>query len=576
MEEYIEDYTYNKSFWMKTGVLYSHTEKKFIEYLSVGEVFKKFGHILKECSEKLSSIENYYKPIENETSTLSKGIKVMIKYIKNISENMKFLAKDIDLIVKNIEDKKDGYNSKKAVMEMCENEHKKFQEELEKLNTCKDNYFSSINEAIENYLFLKMKGKEKKQGSKILNDIENRRNEYKSQVEIVEKVRVNYMEIQGNIFSYEEEFERECTNELKRFFINMIEAIENCKTKITLNETDKEIIDGMNGELDNKQFAEKNKSLMTGPKRNLYKEYSQDINYYLEHFSFLKKEVKGKNSKEMRKYCNQISQDVSKFLSTIIKEEPDQIREKILEISKKIKENNCKEDEYMYIENKFQERFNQFMEWKNKNIIDQDFKKVGAEWDDRFSYMHIFLGFFNKTRVGNKELDATNFGYLNKLIIKILELNDNEDIDFNLCDLVVILSSTFYTKDPTKKTGKKYINEVIKETPIMQKQPFWVGLTKFELNEEIQQQKKETETLNENIISEEKINNSIIAKLMSISYNTIQFVKESNTFNRILKDVFKYCKIDQTGKETVVSMIESQIKAEDIKHIQIDRELLFS
>jgi hypothetical protein len=110
----------------------------------------------------------------------------------------------------------------------------------------------------------------------------------------------------------------------------------------------------------------------------------------------------------------------------------------------------------------------------------------------------------------------------------------------------------------------------------MQKQPFWVGLTKFELNEEIQQQKKETETLNENIISEEKINNSIIAKLMSISYNTIQFVKESNTFNRILKDVFKYCKIDQTGKETVVSMIESQIKAEDIKHIQIDRELLFS
>ena len=63
---------------------------------------------------------------------------------------------------------------------------------------------------------------------------------------------------------------------------------------------------------------------------------------------------------------------------------------------------------------------------------------------------------------------------------------------------------------------------------------------------------------------------------MSISYNTIQFVKESNTFNRILKDVFKYCKIDQTGKETVVSMIESQIKAEDIKHIQIDRELLFS
>ena len=79
---------------------------------------------------------------------------------------------------------------------------------------------------------------------------------------------------------------------------------------------------------------------MTGPKRNLFKEYSQDLNYYMEHFDCLKKEMKNKTtSLEIRQFQNQISQDVTKFLSTIIKEEPNQIHDKILEIAKSLKEN---------------------------------------------------------------------------------------------------------------------------------------------------------------------------------------------------------------------------------------------
>ena len=42
----------------------------------------------------------------------------------------------------------------------------------------------------------------------------------------------------------------------------------------------------------------------------------------------------------------------------------------------------------------------------------------------------------------------------------------------------------------------------------------------------------------EDDISEEKLNNSVIAKLMSVSYNIIQFVMDSHLFNRILYDIF--------------------------------------
>ena len=571
----MEGYKYNNSFWMKSGLLYSHAEKKFQEYLSVGEVFRIFATVCHNFAEELSKIPNYYKIAEKENSTRYNGIKALLDYFRMFSQNTKNLKKEAEKLSKNIFEKELAYESKKQALEMCEQDHKNYKNALDKLKLNKEAYFDSINKAIEQHLIGKMKGKDKKINPKIFNEIENKRNEYKLQIENVEKIRVMYMKIQGNIFASEEELERDCTNELKMYLNNFLKAMENFKNNLEITDTIKETINLIDGNTDNKQFAEKNKSLMTGPKRNLFKEYSQDLNYYMEHFDCLKKEMKNKTtSLEIRQFQNQISQDVTKFLSTIIKEEPNQIHDKILEIAKSLKENKCKENQYEYLINKFQERFDQFTKWKKQNVGNQDFKKVGVEWDERFCYMHTFLGYFNKTRIENKELDLPNFNYLCQAINKILELNENEDIDYSLCDLVVILSSTFYTKDPNSKSGKKYVNEVIRHSSIMQKQGFWVGLTKFELNEEIQQQKKEEETLNEDNISQDKLNNSVTAKLMSVSYNIMQFIKDSTTFNRIISDIFKYCKISNESREIVVGMMEAQIEGENLSHIKLDKEYL--
>ena len=110
----------------------------------------------------------------------------------------------------------------------------------------------------------------------------------------------------------------------------------------------------------------------------------------------------------------------------------------------------------------------------------------------------------------------------------------------------------------------------------MHKQGFWVGLIRFELNEEIQSQNKIEDTLKENDITEEKLNNSVIAKLMSVSYNIMQFVLDSELFNRIIHDVFKYCKINEQNRQIVVEMIESQIKGENIDYLKLDKEMLLS
>ena len=45
----------------------------------------------------------------------------------------------------------------------------------------------------------------------------------------------------------------------------------------------------------------------------------------MEKFECLKKEIKNKSGADLRQFQNKISQDVTHFLSTIIKEEPNQI-----------------------------------------------------------------------------------------------------------------------------------------------------------------------------------------------------------------------------------------------------------
>ena len=580
MEDYIEDYKYNNCFWKKSGVLYNHVESKFKEYLSIGDMLDNIANQINLLCSNLEKIPKFYKPSDDQNCTRAKGISVFIHSIKLLNHEFHKICIKINKLSAELKEKMHSYNSKKRINEICDNSYKIYQNDLTKLSQIKNTYFDTVNKGIEYYLTQKYA--KKLDNVKIKAELENKKKLintkkllYKKQIEKVENSRVEYMEIQGNIFASQEELEKECTNELKNYFSQYFGILKESFKNFKLSEEDLNTIEKIDGDKDNKSFAEKNKSLMTGPKRNLYKEYCEDLSYYTEHFDFIKSKLKGKNPKEIREIQNRITLEVSEFLKDIIKEEPDQINLRIEQIAKDIKNCKASQKDYDYLINQFQKRFEEFQKWK-RTLNDQDFKKVGKEWDERFCYMHTFLGYFNKTRVDKKELDKTNFDYLCKAILKILELNESEDIDYNLCDLIIILSSTFYMSDPNYKNGKKYINEVIKNCSIMQKQGFWVGLTRYELNEEIQQQNKIEDTLKEDDITEEKLNNSVIAKLMSVSYNIIQFIMDSNLFNRVLFDIFKYCKINSENRLNVVEMIESQIQSENITYLKLDREKLLA
>ena len=579
MEDYVEDYKYNNCFWKKSGVLYSHSDSKYDEFMSIGTIFQKLKPKIFEFSEFLGTIDKYYKKPAEPNYSRGDGIQVILSSIKRIKDELVKLSEVIEELSGKILEKKDTYESKKPAAKMCDEAFKKFDSELAKLKGIRKSYVDSINKVVESHLNQKYskKGENSKAKAELqakMKILEKKKLEYKTVLENVEFYRADYMEEQGNIFAVKEELERESTDELKSYFQTYIKSLNNLSASFQFSDEELKIIENMNGDYDCKKFAESNKSLMTGPGRNEYREYAVDLNYYTEHFEIIKSKLKGKSPTEQREFQREVLNEINTILGDLIKEEKTEAIHKIEEYAKDLKENKLSSEGFKYLIDKFNEGYNSFMKWKEEKVQGQEHKKVGKEWDERFIYMFTFLKYFNRKRIDSKELNEENYKYFCDAIIKILDLNDNEDVDYNLCDLVVILSSTYYVNDPQKKSGKKYVNDAVKHANILQKQGFWIGLTKYELNEEIQKQDDEQNALKENNISEEKLNNSVVAKLMSLSFNIMTFVLDSNLFNKILFDVFKYCKITGENRQFIVQMLETQIATENIDYLKLNKEYL--
>ena len=344
---------------------------------------------------------------------------------------------------------------------------------------------------------------------------------------------------------------------------------------------------------------------MSCPSRLEFVEYNQDVDAY-SNLEVIKNQIKNKTKEESKTIKFQIALEVKKFLKELLEDSPNDNNSKLEEIVESMLNSNISEENYNSLVKLFQDSYDDYKIWEKENVGILDFKKVGEKWDTRFRNMQLFLDAFNKARLHNKELNKHNFDYFNKALDKILSFNDNEDIDYKLCELLITLSSTFYYKEKQdEKEIKKYASEVIRNTSsLIQKASFWVGLTKYELNEEIMKEKNKEQNSNntnnlhkinslinnlntkipilnkkknkENKESQNVINKNIVAKIMSIGYNLVQFIIESDTLNETMANIFRNFKISKDNKELIIDMVNAHIESEKIKNLKIDKEMLMN
>ena len=616
----------NNNFWMKSTVLYNHCKAKFRELMSLGAVFKKLANLSEEFSKNILKAkmvtdklapelepentekveksekavkardkkkkviavepeqESFYIPLETpDNSTRNEWIKALFEYFDRLSNSFHFLSDSFRRISYDIFDKKTGYDSCMTYETVCNDKHDAYQKELNELDKKKKLYFESINNAIEHHLREIYKPNKSKDKNNEKNRFESlvkaKKEEYLAQVKAVENIRVEYIELQGHHFSIMEEFERNCTNNLSFFFKTMREKITTFKDGIGLNESELKKFDEMDGAKDNQIFSKKNKSLIQGPKRNLFKEYSQDLNHYFESFDFLKKKAKSKTGKDLKEFHENVSQEVSNYLNEILPEDKNEINNKIFIIAENLDNSkDLTEDEFDFLIEKFENRFRQYEKYKENNGLEefQNYKKVGEEYDDRYYYIQKFLEYFKKIKVEDKCLTKKNFDYFHKIIKKILELNTNKDIDYELCHYVIFLSSKYYIIDESKKLGKQYLNEAIKDCPIMKKQGFWVGISTFELDKELNPKKIEKEFLGNKDITDEKINKDTIICLIPVVENLMKNINDSKLFNEVVYKIFKYYNISKEKRVIIINRVQLKITSEDIINNIIDKDVIFS
>jgi hypothetical protein len=274
-----------------------------------------------------------------------------------------------------------------------------------------------------------------------------------------------------------------------------------------------------------------------------------------------------------------------------------------------------KEEDYQFVINEFQNKYNDFMEWKKNVIGDRNNLQVGREWDNRFNSINIFLGVFNKLRLYNKEMKKENYDYLVKIFQKIIEFNNGDEVDYSLCELLIVLSSTFYMVELKDGKEKKiYISEGVKHCELFQKCEFWFNLVKNLLNDEIikkrikenqiERKKSFLNNINKNLTSlnfnininltfnfkkiplllgkknridnDEKYNKIIMARLISISYNLAQYVLNSDTLNKAVYNIFRFYKLSLENKKSIIEMINIQIMSEGNTNLKIDEDLLLN
>ena len=620
---FLQKYHYSNSFWENSDVLFNHSRNRMKEYEQFSDKIVNISKIINNFSDSLlnASIPEENPEKDDYISTRTNAISCYLKFINKLAILLKSLYKNYVNVASVMKDKMEAYKSRDQFEIICNDNFDNYKTQLNKVNKCKQAYKESAESLVESFLNFKYKD------AKYENEINSKKelmykkeNEYKAEVKKCEDIRNDYINIQRQILDDEETFDFSASDALKDNLLKLMnfhkDFINSCKESKELIEA----IANIDGHKDIQEFSVKNSDIISYPPGTTFSVYNQNLELYL-NFEVIKNILKTKNEIEQRDFKRELSVEVTKFLGDILTKnsEKKQKVERFAEIANNILNKKSNEEECNFVIKEFENCSNNSIEPNRKLSGDKKDITIGG-WDNEFDAIHAFLNIFNKLRQFNKKMEKENFDYFVKINEKIIELIDSDDkekhknkyreekeIDYNLCDLLLILSSTFYmTEQKEGKEEKIYVYQKIKHCKLFQKYEFWVNIVKSQLSEQIiaekmseeiedkkdkKEKKKrksllsnikvfrkrssntETETKVDNL---DKYNQLIMAKLMSIGFNIIQFVSNSLILNQALYNIFRFYKLSTPNRVNVIEMLKIQIVSEGNDNLKLDEDLLLN
>jgi hypothetical protein len=186
------------------------------------------------------------------------------------------------------------------------------------------------------------------------------------------------------------------------------------------------------------------------------------------------------------------------------------------------------------------------------------------------AYRRIFLNYLNKLRTNtNLTLDDSSYRIIGNLLNECLNYS-NKEKDFICIKLIIIIYTNLFKLDKIKNNPRTFLYEYLKENVIWKDIKFWENLIKYDINEEMHNQKKYNLFSEENdVLQYLRIKNIIKSQVSNNLYNMNLFEVNSSLMFKIINYFSNYYELQSSAVDFLNNIVKNYQTNNDNKNVKI-------
>ena len=493
-----------------------------------GDMYNQFNYL----SEFLIGMrDEIIKPLSSAYQNFSKKIEYNFSETSSLNEEYQASVEQMDTF-------KNQFHSSVFSAEQSKLKAEYFKKKLNILNADKNN--EQKNKEIKDNYIMNIK-KEENKANNYLKDAKINEKKYISLIHNTNILQDEYIEVKkrnlNEIQELEEELGEIIKDSLRKFIIFQVAYLRNMQYDV---DKKAKVLEGINIRNDIQKFINNNKKDTVPPKKFEYIPYISKLN--------IKKEEKGK--KIPQNIPLEIIKEVNNFISSVFPVE------RLNEIKfLKIKENVDVE----------QIVFKIFNEEKLNFVDTQEITKLIIKKRSRRLLLNEIKNY--KIKNGNNILSDNSYDTINEIFKESLNLV-KQDKDYETAKIIINLSNDIFRLINDENNEKICLVNDLKAEKTIKSYEFWKELIKYEIFEEMHQQKISAVRNKK----EEKVNiNGIVLDKLNIYLNLmINFFCKPNCLRQIIEIFNDYYHLDE------MKIKEINKKIDDYENVGINNADLSS
>ena len=423
---------------------------------------KDFLYLIKEISKSFSSLLFNLRKLQETNLNITTNESLLSQGIDNFKQNLLEHCSSLEQFITKINSEiiiplntfqentlKKLNNNYQETLDY----EKNYEAYLTQIEFTKNKFHSRLKQ-LEEYLIQKEKLKEKKENEKTLNKLEKDIKENLSFSKESEKIYLSYIKYTNRIQEEYIEIKKRNLNEIQNMEIDLGENIKSSLAKfysyqknyfknvIDDTENKEKLLDKINIIKDIEIFIKNNKTADIPPYPIEYIPYNSQIKN-----EKVKLELKKlfPDEKDIQSLKTKIDKEIEKFSDLILEGEKEEVI---------------------------------FANEKNMKIV------------SNMNYRRIFLNYLNKLRNNtNLTLNDVSYKIIGNLLNECLN-NSYKDKDFICIKLIIAISTNLFKLNKATNNPRVFLHEYIKNNSILKDIKFWEYLIKYDINEEMLNQKK--------------------------------------------------------------------------------------